>query len=219
MGEGRTGRGAVARPIPVIATILIANMAAAETPEIRMDRLLATFPAFKDPETRKQELPAILEVWRDARACVAGVDPRGADMKACVARVHEACLGRTGSETAFAERDCWDREVFAWMLLRQDAREDLIARIESRAAASPEVCPKLSDDEDYSAAHLADEIRRYDLVAERLNEMACGIDIGLMGYDPDRQTIPLMAIDRTYSCGIEAQVSVVRTYLGWLSAF
>lgn len=218
-GKGRAGQGTAARLLPALAAIVLANVACAEAPDTRMDRLLATFPAFEDAQLRKEELPAIMEVWRDAQACVAAVKPNKTDLGPCVERVHEACLGRMGSTSWSADRDCWDIEIFAWMLLRQDARENLIARVEAQATASPEFFPKLSDDEDYSAAHLTDEIRRYDLEADQFNEMACGIDVGLMGYDPERQTIPLTAIDRSYSCGVEAQASVLRTYLGWLPTF
>lgn len=202
--------------VACLAVVALPQALLAETSDTRMDRLLATFPAFEDAQLRKEELPAIMEVWRDAQACVAAVKPHETDLQACVARVHETCLGRTEPGAAFADRDCWDMEIFAWMLLRQDARENLIARVEAQATASPEFFPRLSEEEDYGAAHLTDEIRRYDLEADQFNEMACGIDVGLIGYDPERQTIPLTAIDRSYSCGVEAQASVLRTYLKWL---
>ncbi len=184
--------------------------ARADTAEIRMDGLMATFPYFQDAQDRKEELPGIMEVWRDALACISAVDPHKDDLRACVESVHVICVGRIGAPIDSNQRDCWDKETFAWMLLRQDARDNLIAKVAAQAAESPKEWPKISDEEDYGAGTIAKFIREYDVAADQLNKTACGIDIALMGYDPGRGSMPLIAINRTYSCAVDAQVAVLQ---------
>ena len=127
-----------------------------------------------------------------------------------------ACVGRLkGGPTDINQRACWDDEIFAWKLVRQDALGRLVSIVETDAKASPESYPKISAEEDYSGDHIVRNLRAFDAEADKVSKRVCGIEVGLQGFDPNRGAIPPNAINTGYFCGIDQDADVVRRYLLW----
>lgn len=178
-----------------------------------MDRLLLQYPYYADAKDRAEAMPRLLTMWQGISDCVAKANVWQTDLSSCVAQVHEACA--TGDFTDWGQRPCWDDEIFAWKAERQQTRAELEAAIRKNAADHPEYYPKLGPDDDYRPDAMIALLVQYDAAADKIADLTCSMEVGTQGYDPNRGTPSLNAINTVYSCPIDLEAERVWRYLRW----
>ena len=199
--------------IAVSTATLLPDQSLAQTKEQQMDALLATYQFYADAKDRAEAVPRLVAIWQGISDCVDAVDVGASDASVCVARVHQTCVA--GDWTDFGQRPCWDDEFFAWRAERKEVLAALKEQIRKEAADGPESFPKISADQDYSADHLFDLLQQSDAAADKFAELNCAIEVGVLGYDPNRGTPPLNAINTSYACPIDAEALQAWRYIRW----
>lgn len=178
-----------------------------------MDQLLSQDPGYATPRDRAEALPPLLAMWQEIGDCLAKVNVWETDLQTCVTQVHDRCLNQDLSDQS--QRDCWAQERFAWAAQRLQTRAELVAHIRKNAAESPEFYPKIGPDADYSAEGLIARLAQFDAAADKAADLTCAMEVTTQGYDPNRQTPPLTALNTDFSCPIDLAADRIWRYLRW----